>query len=162
VDNENKENKKEGLLSRRYFLESIGFGAIGIALAGSIALTGKYLSPNVLKEPPTKFKVGIPENYSPGSTTLIKEQKVYIVRAREGYFYALSAVCTHLGCITNWKSEEGIIACPCHGSKFNNEGKKIIGPAPRSLERFMITLDEKGQLIVDKSIVVGEEFILKA
>jgi Rieske Fe-S protein len=162
VDNENKENKKEGLLSRRYFLESIGFGAIGIALAGSIALTGKYLSPNVLKEPPTKFKVGIPENYSPGSTTLIKEQKVYIVRAREGYFYALSAVCTHLGCITNWKSEEGIIACPCHGSKFNNEGKKITGPAPRSLERFMITLDEKGQLIVDKSIVVGEEFILKA
>ena len=162
MDNENKENKKEGLLSRRYFLESIGFGAIGIALAGSIALTGKYLSPNVLKEPPTKFKVGIPENYSPGSTTLIKEQKVYIVRAREGYFYALSAVCTHLGCITNWKSEEGIIACPCHGSKFNNEGKKIIGPAPRSLERFMITLDEKGQLIVDKSIVVGEEFILKA
>jgi cytochrome b6-f complex iron-sulfur subunit len=162
VDSEDKEHKKEGLLSRRYFLESVGFGAIGIALAGSIALTEEYLSPNVLKEPPTKFKAGIAENYSPGSTTLIKEQKVYIVRAREGYFYTLSAVCTHLGCITNWKSEEGIIACPCHGSKFNNEGKKITGPAPRPLERFMITLDERGQLIVDKSIVVGEEFILKA
>jgi cytochrome b6-f complex iron-sulfur subunit len=162
VESENKENEKGGLVSRRFFLESIGLGAIGIAAAGSLALTAEYLSPNVLKEPPTKFKAGKPENYSPGSTTLNKEQKVYIVRAKEGYFFALSAVCTHLGCITNWKSEEGIIACPCHGSKFNNEGKKITGPAPRSLERFMITLDEQGQLVVDKSIVVGEEVILKA
>jgi cytochrome b6-f complex iron-sulfur subunit len=162
VKNENKENKNDGLLSRRYFLESVGFGAIGIAVAGSIALTGEYLSPNVLKEPPTKFKAGLPENYSPGSTTLNKEQKVYIMRAKEGYFYALSAVCTHLGCITNWKSEEGIIACPCHGSKFNTEGKKIAGPAPRPLQRFLMTLDDHGQLIVDKSIIVGEEVILKA
>jgi cytochrome b6-f complex iron-sulfur subunit len=160
VENENKE--KEGFLSRRYFLESIGLGAIGIAVAGSIALTGEYLSPNVLKEPPTKFKAGLPENYSPGSTTFNKEQKVYIVRAKEGYFFALSAVCTHLGCITNWKSEEGIIACPCHGSKFNNEGKKLTGPAPRSLQRYSITLDEQGQLVVDKSVLVGEEVILKA
>jgi cytochrome b6-f complex iron-sulfur subunit len=162
VESENNENEQGGLVSRRFFLESIGLGAIGIAAAGSLALTAEYLSPNVLKEPPTKFKAGKPEDYSPGSTTLNKEQKVYIVRAKEGYFFALSAVCTHLGCITNWKSEEGIIACPCHGSKFNKEGKKITGPAPRSLERFMMALDEQGQLVVDKSIVVGEEAILKA
>lgn len=156
------EHEHEGLLSRRYFLESIGFGAIGIVAAGSIALTGEYLSPNVLKEPPTKFKAGIPDNYSPGSTTLNVEQNVYIIRAKEGYFYALSAVCTHLGCITNWKAEEGIIACPCHGSKFNIDGIKIAGPAPRPLPRFQITLDEQGQLIVDKSVIVGEEAVLKA
>lgn len=161
MDTENKENKKDGMLSRRYFLESVGFGAIGIAVAGSIALTGEYLSPNVLKEPPAKFKAGTPENFSPGSTTLNKEQKVYIMRAKEGYFYALSAVCTHLGCITNWKSEEGIIACPCHGSKFDKEGKVLDGPAPRSLPRFIITLDEQGNLVVDKESIVGDEVILK-
>jgi cytochrome b6-f complex iron-sulfur subunit len=157
---EKKETK--GLFSRRYFLESVGIGAIGCAAAGSIALTAEFLSPNVLKEPPTKFKAGKPEMYSPGSTTLDKEQLVYIVRAKEGYFFALSAVCTHLGCITTWKAEEGIIACPCHGSKFNNQGKKIAGPAPRPLKRFSITLDEQGQLIVDKSVVVGDDVILKA
>jgi cytochrome b6-f complex iron-sulfur subunit len=162
VDTPKNEHEHEGLLSRRYFLESIGFGAIGIVAAGSIALTGEYLSPNVLKEPPTKFKAGIPDNYSPGSTTLNVEQNVYIVRAKEGYFYTLSAVCTHLGCITNWKPEEGIIACPCHGSKFNIDGIKIAGPAPRPLPRFLITMDEQGQLIVDKSVIVGEEAILKA
>jgi cytochrome b6-f complex iron-sulfur subunit len=162
VENDKQENRKEGLLTRRFFLESIGLGAIGIVAAGSLALTAKYLSPNVLKEPPTKFKAGKPDNYSPGTTTLNKEQKVYIVRAKEGYFFALSAVCTHLGCITNWKSEERIIACPCHGSKFNSDGKKIAGPAPRPLERYRMTLDDQGQLIVDKSIVVGEDVILKA
>ncbi len=153
--------EKEGLISRRYFLEAVGFGAIGIAAAGSIVLSGEYLSPNAVKEPPTRFRAGSPEDYPPGSVTLDKEQKVYIIRAKEGYFYAVSAVCTHLGCITNWKSEDGIIACPCHGSKFDLNGNVIAGPAPRSLPRFSISLDDRGQLIVDKSIVVGEDVTLK-
>lgn len=158
---EEKKEKTGNLISRRYFLESVAAGAIGIAAVGSIALTGSYLSPNVLREPPMKFKAGQPEDYPPGSTTLQKEQKVYIVRAPEGYFYAVSAVCTHLGCITNWKSEEGIIACPCHGSKFDKEGRVIGGPAPRPLPRFSVSLDAQGQLVIDKSVIVGEEDYLK-
>lgn len=160
-EKKNIEQSKEGLLSRRYFLEVLGVGAIGIAAAGSIVLTGEYLSPNVVKEPPTKFKAGTPENYPPGSVTLDKEQKVFIVRAKGGYFYALSAVCTHLGCITNWKEEEGIVACPCHGSKFDRDGTKIAGPAPRSLPRFAMLMDDQGQLVVDKSIIVGDDVVLK-
>ena len=160
-EHKNEKPGKTGLISRRYFLEAVGAGAIGIAAAGSVLLSGAYLSPNVVKEPPTKFKAGSPDNYSPATVTLNQEQKVYIVRAKEGNFYALSAVCTHLGCITNWKPEEGLIACPCHGSKFNTEGTKIAGPAPRSLPRFSITLDDQGQLVVDKSITVGEDVTLK-
>ncbi len=147
--------------SRRHFLELIGAGAIGISAVGALVLTGRYLSPNVVKEPPMRFKAGSPEKFPPGSVTLDKEQKVYIVRAREGNFYALSAVCTHLGCITNWKEEEDIIACPCHGSKFAKDGNKIAGPAPRSLPHFSIVLDEQGELVVDKSVIVGEEYTLK-
>ncbi len=151
----------EGLMNRRFFLEMVGAGALGIAAIGSIVLSAEYLSPNVVKEPPTTFKAGRPDDYPPGSVTLDKEQKVYIVRAREGYFYALSAVCTHLGCITNWKSDEGIVACPCHGSKFDREGHKIAGPAPRALPRFAMSLDDRGQLVVDKSVIVGDETTLK-
>jgi cytochrome b6-f complex iron-sulfur subunit len=92
---------------------------------------------------------------------LDKEQRVFIVRAKEGYFYALSAVCTHLGCIANWKPEEGIIACPCHGSKFNRDGDVIGGPAPRSLPRYLLTVDDHGQLVVDKAVTVGEDVTLK-
>ena len=162
MDEKKKTEEKTGAtVSRRYFLEVLGAGAIGIAAIGGIVLSGEYLSPNVVKEPPTKFKAGPVEDYAPGSVTLNKEQKVYIVRAKEGYFYALSAVCTHLGCITNWKSEENIIACPCHGSRFDKEGNKIAGPAPRSLPRFAMSLDDQGRLVVDKSIYVGEDVTLK-
>lgn len=148
-------------MSRRFFFESIGLGAISVAAIGSIVLTGEYLSPNVVREPPMKFKAGKPDDYSLGSVTLDIQQKVFIVRAKEGYFYALSAVCTHLGCITNWKPEQGIIACPCHGSKFNTDGTKIAGPAPRPLPRFSMILDDQGQLVVDKSVIVSEETTLK-
>jgi cytochrome b6-f complex iron-sulfur subunit len=147
--------------SRRYFLEVVGAGAVGVAVVGSIALSAKYLSPNVVKEPPTRFKAGLPEDYPPGSVTLDKEQKVFIVRAKEGYFYALSAVCTHLGCITNWKAEEQLIACPCHGSKFSPAGEKTAGPAPRALPRFAVSLDDQGQLVVDKATIVSDEVTLK-
>lgn len=148
-------------LSRRYFLEIVGGGAIVSAAAGSVILTGQFLSPNVLLEPSLRFKAGSVENYPPDSITLNKEQTVFIIRAKEGYFYAMSAVCTHLGCIANWKSEDGIVACPCHGSKFDREGRVIDGPAPRPLPRFAVTLDEQGQLIVDKSTIVGEDAVLK-
>jgi len=154
-------NGKSNLLSRRYFLEMVGTGAIGVAVTGGIVLTAQFLSPNVLREPPTKFRVGGAEDFPPDTVTLNKQQKVFIVRAKEGYFYALSAVCTHLGCIANWKSDEGTIACPCHGSKFDKEGKVIEGPAPRPLPRFAMTLGEQGELIVDKAMIVGDEVILK-
>jgi len=147
--------------SRRHFLELIGVGAIGMAAVGSGVLSTEYLSPNVVKEPPTRFKAGMPESYPPGSVTLDKEQKVFIVRAKEGYFYALSATCTHLGCIANWKAEEGIVACPCHGSKFDREGNVIAGPAPRPLPRYAMSLDDHGQIVIDKALVVGEEATLK-
>ena len=161
-DNDLVEDKHtEGLLSRRYFLELVAGGALGVAATGSMVLTAEFLSPNVLLEPSMKFKAGATENFPQGSVTLNKEQKVFIVRAKEGYFYAVSAVCTHLGCIANWKPEDGVIACPCHGSRFDREGKVLDGPAPRSLPRFTMTLDEHGQLIVDKGMIAGQEAILK-
>jgi cytochrome b6-f complex iron-sulfur subunit len=147
--------------SRRHFLELVGIGAVGLTTIGSVVLSAEYLSPNVVKEPPTRFKIGSPENFPPGSVTLNKEQKVFIVRAKEGYFYALSAVCTHLGCIANWKSEEGIVACPCHGSKFDREGSVIAGPAPKSLPRFAMSMDDQGMLVVDKGVITGPESTLK-
>ncbi len=146
---------------RRHFLELLGLGSIGIVSFGSMALSASYLSPNVVKEPPTKFKLGTPSNFSPGSVTLITDQNVYVVRAMEGFFFALSATCTHLGCITNWKPDEGIVACPCHGSKFSRDGVVIGGPAPKPLPRFEISLDDQGNLVVDKGVKVDENNVLK-
>jgi cytochrome b6-f complex iron-sulfur subunit len=82
---------------------------------------------------------------------------IYIIHSQEGYF-SLSAVCTHLGCLTAWKPELGIIACPCHGSKFSvsdqaklKPGEKIEGPAPKPLPWKRIWLNDDGDLLVDRS-----------
>ncbi|MDX2243288.1 MAG: cytochrome b6-f complex iron-sulfur subunit [Leptolyngbyaceae cyanobacterium bins.302] len=47
--------------------------------------------------------------------------------------FGLNAVCTHLGCVVPWNASENKFMCPCHGSQYNSEGKKIRGPAPLSL-----------------------------
>ena len=66
-------------------------------------------------------------------------------------FYALPAVCTHLGCAPKWLEFENKFRCPCHGSGFTREGVNFEGPAPRALDRLKVDLTEDGELLVDKS-----------
>lgn len=64
-------------------------------------------------------------------------------------FRALYRVCTHLGCLYEWKDQTFRFECPCHGSKFQKTGKYIEGPAPRSLDQFYAILEENGQTVAD-------------
>jgi cytochrome b6-f complex iron-sulfur subunit len=146
--------------TRREFLNEIAGGALGIAGLGSMVVTYQYLSPNVLFEPPTTFRAGNPDLYPLDSVTFLQDQLVYIVRSAQG-FYAVSAVCTHLGCITQWKPEDNLIECPCHGSKFQPNGTVNAGPAPRPLPHFAISLTADGELLVDKLEIVGASQVLK-
>jgi cytochrome b6-f complex iron-sulfur subunit len=148
-------------ISRRDFLNEVTAGALGIAGLGALVVTYGYLSPNALFEPSTTFRAGNPDLYPVNSVTFNQDQQVYIVRTQEG-FYAVSAVCTHLGCITQWKPDANLIACPCHGSKFKSDGTKVEGPAPRSLPHFAITLTPDGELLVDKLETIKPEQALKA
>jgi len=141
-------DQKEGL-ARRDFLNEVTFGALAVAGLGSGVVTYQYFSPNVLFEPPTRFRAGNPDLYPVNSVTFLQDQQVYIVRTPAG-FYAVSAICTHLGCVTQWKAEANQIACPCHGSKFKMDGSKVEGPAPRPLPHFLIALSADGELVVDK------------
>lgn len=143
--------------TRRDFLASIPWLAVAwatltAAIGGALAGTVRFLYPNVLYEPPQQFKVGFPEDYQVGAvSTQWKDQYgVWVVRNAEG-FYALIAVCTHLGCTPNWLANENKFKCPCHGSGFYDSGINFEGPAPRPLERAAISLAEDGQLLVDKS-----------
>ena len=147
-------------VTRRDFLNGIATGAFGIAGLGSVALSYQYFSPNVLFEPSTTFRAGNPDLYPVHSVTFLQDQQVYIVRMPEG-FYAVSAVCTHLGCITQWRPDADMIACPCHGSKFKPDGTKIAGPAPRPLPHFAVSLTADGELLIDKLQNIKPSQVLK-
>ena len=82
--------------SRRAFLPKLGLGAVVAAILGQGYAFLRALVPNVLYEEPRRFKVGTPSQFPEGATFL-EDKRVYVVRERNT-FYAISAVCTHLGC----------------------------------------------------------------
>jgi len=140
-------------VSRREFFLRLGLGSLGIAAAGTAVFAYQFLSPNVLFEPSPIINAGKPESYPLDSVTLDVNSGIYLIHSKEGFF-SLSAVCTHLGCLTAWKPELGIIACPCHGSKFKQDGEKIEGPAPKPLPWLKTWVSDEGDLMVDRSTTV--------
>jgi cytochrome b6-f complex iron-sulfur subunit len=147
---ESKLPKDEAELSRRQFFVKVGVGSVAVAGCGTALFGYQFLTPNVLFEPSPIVNAGTPDSYPPDSVTLDPDKAIYVVHSPQG-FYALSAICTHLGCLTAWKQELGIIACPCHGSKFRPDGTKIEGPAPRPLPWLRMWLNDDGDLLVDRS-----------
>ena len=147
--------------SRRDFLTRTGVGACAMTAAGSLVVTLDFLKPKVLFEPPTVFRAGSAVDYPEGTVRFNREQRAYVIGGGGGVF-ALSAVCTHLGCITRFLSDERAIACPCHGSRFDLEGNVVHGPAPRPLPWLEIQTDATGNLVVDTSILIPHGRVTRA
>lgn len=141
-------------VDRRSFFSWLGLAWISFSAAtlGVLAAIGRLFFPNVLFEPPLTFKAGFTDEYI---IDVVDERfkesfGVWLVRTSKE-MYALSTVCTHLGCTPNWLSAEGKFKCPCHGSGFYKTGINFEGPAPRPLERYRIAYTEDGQILVDKN-----------
>lgn len=160
--------------TRRSFLARATGLVVGLGgLVASWPLV-RSLMPNVLYEPPRRFAVGNPEMFQQG-VTFLDEHRVYVFR--EGStFYAISGVCTHLGCTVKFspfaRPQEqtvrkltfeslGDFHCPCHGSRFHGEGTNYAGPAPRPLSCHLVEISPaNGELIVDLGRQVNREFRL--
>ncbi len=66
---------------------------------------------------------------------------------------AIYKVCTHLGCIYAWVDANSRFECPCHGSKYRLDGRRIEDPAPRNLDRFkLFALDESESVIAESAL----------
>ncbi|MCP5464173.1 MAG: ubiquinol-cytochrome c reductase iron-sulfur subunit [Deltaproteobacteria bacterium] len=148
LSTENKGN----LWTRRKFLGTLSWlsviGAIHVALLAFV----RFMYPRVLFEPSPVFKAGSPKDYQVGevSTRYKDSHRVWIVREPKG-FYAILAICTHLGCTPKWLKAENKFKCPCHGSGFYKSAINFEGPAPRPMERLAISLSEEGELQIDRS-----------
>jgi cytochrome b6-f complex iron-sulfur subunit len=145
------------LRRRRVF--AVGCFGIGAATVGFLAATFRFLVPNVLYEPSRRFDIGPPAEFPSGSVTFLPDRRLYVFNSADGFF-AISSVCTHLGC--NVKHVGQGFECPCHGSRFDENGRVVQGPAPQPLAWYALSLSPRQQLIVDQDQTVGPEFRLRA
>jgi cytochrome b6-f complex iron-sulfur subunit len=147
--------KDVSLWYRRDIFSAAGWAGVFVALMTAVMGFVRSMFPRVLFEPPTTFKAGSPDEYAAGvvNEKFKQSQRLWVVRQEDGSFYALLAICTHLGCTPNWFAIENKFKCPCHGSGFYRDGTNFEGPAPRPLDRVKIFQTSEGPLAVDKGVV---------
>src|SRR5947199_8958954 len=148
-------------MPRRSFLSlmTLAWTAFTASMLASLTATARFMFPNVLFEPPPTFKAGFPNEIQIGQVDERFKQRFAVWLVRTAYdewgmasgIYALSTVCTHLGCTPNWLEAEQKFKCPCHGSGYYMDGVNFEGPTPRPLERYRIFQDAAGNIVVDKS-----------
>ena len=121
---------------RRDFLGLAAIAATAMAFFVSILGMLKLPKAAVLASPAKKFNVSLPDGLADGEAFVPPGRSAAVFRDSEGV-YAISIVCTHLGCIVK-ATPEGF-ACPCNGSGFAKDGAVTKGPAPKPLPWLKVT-----------------------
>ena len=158
---ENHEQKPSRLeapkVARRSFLSIAALGSFLAAMATAVAGMLRLPKPAVLPGPVRRFKVGFPDQFAVGSETRLEAENVYLFRDDRGV-YAISTTCTHLGCVVS-RAAKGF-ECPCHGSRFGDNGNVVGGPAPRALPWIEVGRAADGQLVIyaDNEVSPGTRF----
>ena len=144
-------------VNRREFLAYSWSAAVGVVTAQSLVATGLLMYP--------RFKAGeFGGDFLLGSSSVLPSLeaapqsdpigKFWLVNTDEGP-RALYMVCTHLGCLYKWVDANKRFECPCHGSKFTREGVYIEGPAPRSLDQFVVEVTQDGSVVASTQSADG-------
>ncbi len=149
--------KEERKITRRFFFGILGKVSILSAVFAEAIGAFKAFIPQVLYEPPSKFKIGKPDDF-PEGITFLPEHRLFIFR-KEDDFHVISAVCTHLYCVVDWKSDQQEFYCSCHGSIFSKDGTNLTGPAPKPLPWYALSLAPDGSLVVDSKEPVDQDYL---
>jgi len=143
------------VFDRRTFLDSllaVGFVSTAAAIAYPVAW---YLVPPASGEPDTATAVAAKASeLKPNSGKVFKfgNRPGIVVRTADGEVRAFSAVCTHLDCTVQFKSDTSQLWCACHNGTYDLGGNVVSGPPPRGLEKFVVNLRGEGD---DAEIVVS-------
>jgi cytochrome b6-f complex iron-sulfur subunit len=156
--------------TRRDFLKITSIVAVAGAIAAHLWIVVQYLTGSSSVENRRQWKIGGPEKYTDG-ITFAADANIFILRYGNR-FRALSAKCTHLGCTLKKVQNDSLAVseknsgiefhCPCHGSKFNNSGEKIAGPAKKPMQYLQVTLSPDGkELLINNRIPVDYDYFLE-
>jgi cytochrome b6-f complex iron-sulfur subunit len=135
---------------RRDWLGLASLWTMGAALLFGLAGMLKLPKAAVLASPSKKFRVVLPEALPAGEPFVPPGRAVAVFKDAEGA-YAISTICTHLGCVV--KPHADGFECPCHGSRFAANGEVTKGPAPRPLPWLKVSLSG-GVVTVDEGTTV--------
>ena len=134
-------------LTRRAFLK------LSLLFSGGVTLVGmfKFLSYEAAPQKITRVTLEDPNSYPMGSIIPVPEAQAWLLRDEQG-LYALSSVCTHLGCNVHIAGEH--FECPCHGSQYDLNGAVLQGPAVTPLRYVELSRSPDNLLILDTEITV--------
>ncbi|MBW2000754.1 MAG: ubiquinol-cytochrome c reductase iron-sulfur subunit [Deltaproteobacteria bacterium] len=160
-------------ISRRKFLE-IGIYAIGgsIAAASTVTLARFAVGPSFEKERHKWIEADIKEatgeelgfqrlvieyQARDGWLTAMEKRLACVRRTSSGGIIAISAICTHLGCIVTWDVEQKIFKCPCHNGRYDSEGRVISGPPPAPLYRHKTKVEDGKVFVSTERVPYGDD-----
>lgn len=141
--------------SRRSFLTRLIVAwSSFVVIPISYVISQFIIPPRNLEREASRFVLGkIGEMPTEGAKLFkVKKKPLMVVRTQGGHLKALSAVCTHLGCIIEYRPEMKSFHCNCHESVFDLDGKNISGPAPNPLPPFLLEINGEDVVVTDVRI----------
>ena len=131
--------------TRRVALQTIGAGAVGCLMAGACGGDEAGVPEGKATMCGTDLCLSLAENpdlavvggalYFPQ----VAAARLFVLRVSDTELRAVSAVCTHAGCVVAWDGDA--FDCPCHGSRFTAAGAVMRGPAGTPLRTYPTTLN---------------------
>lgn len=149
---ENSPKDHQGLekkITRREFVDWVIRGGIFATLAGMLLPALQYVWPVMGHAPSSELEeVGREEDIPMwGSKKVILSGSALLLIRTPKEIKALSAICTHLGCIVDWDGQKKEIVCPCHAGVFDVDGRHVSGPPPKPLPNYEVNVSD-GKIFV--------------
>ena len=140
------------LLDRRKFLNTLlGLGGVGGILSVFYPIFSFLIPPKTTEPKVNSVKAGMSAEFPPNSYKIIKfgRTPVILIKTEDNQYKALSASCTHLDCIVQYKNDTKQIWCACHNGIYDLNGRNISGPPPRPLEEYDVKII-KDEIVITK------------
>jgi nitrite reductase/ring-hydroxylating ferredoxin subunit len=133
-------------IKRRSFLAWLGAGLAALVTVGgnrgvAWAQAAPFKKGNRAEIPAAKM-----QSLAPGVPTHFPEARAWLVSGKDDKLAAFDEQCTHKGCKFAWQAQKSYFECPCHGSRFDRDGKVVNGPASAPLAHLKVEKTKEGSV----------------